>query len=97
MAAGGPGWIVYRTEEAEDEYRALSRRRDGKRVLKSLTEGPSTGGSRETQEHPGVYRVHVPGRWRILFSVEQEARRIRVIRIRPRGTVYIGYERRQRG
>lgn len=97
MTGGGPRWTVYRTQEAEEEFQVLTRKRkrDVKTVLKSLSDGLRAGESIELQDHPGVYRVHVPGRWRVLFTVETEARRIRVFRIRPRRTAYIGYERRR--
>ena len=97
MTTGGPRWIVYRTEEADEEYRALSpkRKRDVKAVLKALSAGPRTNASKELQDHPGVYRVHAPGRLRVLFTVEWDNRRIRVFRIRPRRTAYVGYERRR--
>ena len=97
MTPSGPRWIVYRTQEAEEEYRALTHKRKGdvKTVLKSLSDGPIAREGKELQDHPGVYRAHVPGRWRVLFTVEAEARRLRVFRIRPRRTAYIGYERRR--
>ena len=96
MAAGHTRWVVYRSDEADEEYRALSpkRKSEVKRVLKSLAEGLSTTEHKELEDYPGVYRVHVPGRWRLLFTVESDARRIQVFRIRPRRTAYIGYERR---
>lgn len=96
MVAGGRRWIVYRSNKADEEYRALSpkRKADVNRVLKSLSEGPNAIEHKELEDHPGVYRVHVPGRWRLLFTVESDTRRIRVFRLRPRRTAYTGYERR---
>ena len=96
MTSGGPRWIVYRTDEAEQEYGSLSPKRKGdvKAVLRMLSLGPGSGGSKELEGHPGMFRVHVSKRWRILFTIEAEVRRIRVFRIRPRNRAYEGLERR---
>jgi mRNA-degrading endonuclease RelE of RelBE toxin-antitoxin system len=79
------------------DLRSLSPKRKGdvKAVLKRLAEGPRAGASQELQDHPGVYRIHAPGNMRVLFTVEWGIRRIRVFRIRPRRTAYVGYERRR--
>jgi len=56
--------------------------------IESLAENPmaSNNNVRKLTNHPG-YRLRV-GEWRVVYTVHEQALKIAVVRIAPRGDVY---------
>ena len=85
---------VILTDAAEAEHRSLSPhpRREIKKELRKLNEGTDRPNVKSLEGVPDTWTVRV-NRLRIVFELEDDARIIRVIRIRPRPTAYEGIER----
>lgn len=57
--------------------------------LRGLQDDPRPRGAKAMAGHKGLFRIRV-GDYRILFEIDDAARRVTVTRIRPRGTAYRG-------
>jgi len=55
--------------------------------MRDLHAGPTAGDTKQLQGHDDLWRVRA-GRWRIIFRLLPSARTIRILRVRPRATVY---------
>ena len=82
------------TDAAEAERSSLSPhpKREIKQELRKLNEGTDRPNVKLLEGVPNTWTVRV-NRLRIVFELEDDARIIRVIRIRPRPTAYEGIER----
>lgn len=59
-------------------------RLQARELLLALAIDPRPERAVELQTEPDVYRIWLAGRWRIAYAVEDDRRRIRVLRIRHR-------------
>jgi mRNA interferase RelE/StbE len=57
------------------------------RKLEQLQQNPRPPGVRKLQGAPGGYRVRF-GKWRILYTVDDQAKEIHVYQIKPRSKAY---------
>jgi len=77
------------TTSAAREFRSLSRemkRRIG-RAIDGLSDDPRPPGVRKLVGHQSLYRIRV-GSYRLVFDVDDQARSIRITRVRHRREVY---------
>ena len=80
---------VRHAEEANEQIRSLSPkpRRAIRRAIRDLYGGPSVGDTKQLRGGGALWRARV-GRWRAIFRLDQDARRITILRVGPRETVY---------
>ncbi|MCP4662709.1 MAG: type II toxin-antitoxin system RelE/ParE family toxin [bacterium] len=79
--------MSYRVEvgpRARKEIKALPGyvRAAARKLIRSLGNQPRPAGATELRDMPAIYRLWVAGRWRIVYRIEDEDRRIQVLRIR---------------
>jgi len=77
------------TTSAAREFRSLSRemkRRVG-RAIDRLSFDPRPSGVRKLVGHQSLYRIRV-GSYRLVFDIDDQARSIRITRVRHRREVY---------
>lgn len=61
--------------------------------ITELGTSPRPPGSKELQGKPAIYRLHIAGRWRILYHIDDDLKRIRVLRMRRKELIdYEGLE-----
>jgi mRNA interferase RelE/StbE len=58
-----------------------------RRIIRKLQQNPRLPGVRKLQGVPGGYRVRV-GKWRILYTVDDQAKEIHVYQIKHRSKAY---------
>lgn len=70
--------------EAKKELRALPAyvRAQAYQLIDTLETTPRPPRAKELRGKPGIYRLWLAGRWRIVYSVNDDTRTVRIIRIR---------------
>jgi mRNA-degrading endonuclease RelE of RelBE toxin-antitoxin system len=67
-------------------------------LIQALAAGPRPPRSRELQGKPGIYRLWLAGRWRIVYEILDDQQLIFVLRVRRKEQIdYEGVEGRDRG
>ena len=61
-------------------------------VFAELGEDPTPADAVELKSHPGLYRIRFAPGWRLVYRVSPSRRRVLVMRIQRRETVYSGLE-----
>jgi mRNA interferase RelE/StbE len=90
--------VVYRIEispDARQEIKTLPGyvRSQARELIAELSRNPRPARARELRDKPNIYRVWLAGRWRIAYEVDDELRRIRVLRVRVKERIdYQGLE-----
>ena len=51
-------------------------------VIRALGQEPRPSRTKELEGLPGVYRVWLAGRWRIVYRIEEEPQVVRILRVR---------------
>ena len=79
--------MSYRTRvvpAAQRELKALPGhvRAQAQDLIRGLAQEPRPARSRELQGLPGVYRVWLAGRWRIVYRIDEEHQLVHILRIR---------------
>lgn len=79
--------VSYRVEvspEARKEIRDLTGyvRAPVLQLIRELTETPRPARAQELKHRPSIYRIWVVGRWRVAYHVNDDLRRVRVLRVR---------------
>lgn len=79
--------MSYRIEvepAAQREIKALpgNIRAQAREVIRALGEQPRPPRSKELRDLPGVYRIWLAGRWRIVYRAEDEDQIVRILRVR---------------
>ena len=87
--------MSYRVEispDAQKEIEALSGyvRAQALKLLRSLRENPRLPRAKELRNKPTVYRLWLAKKWRIVYRVEEDPKRVLVLRVRRKE--YIDYE-----
>jgi len=79
--------------EAQKEIKALSGyvRSAALRMLRDLGKDPRPPRSKELRDKPNVYRIWLLKKWRIVYRIEEDPKRILVLRVRLKEQV--DYER----
>ena len=70
--------------EARKEIRALAGyvRAQARQLLEALAENPRPPRAKELRGKPNIYRIWLAGHWRVAYEVDDELKRIRVLRVR---------------
>ena len=79
--------MSYRVEispDAQKEIEALSGnvRAQALKLLRSLGENPRLPRAKELRDKPSVYRIWLARKWRIVYKVDEDPKRILVLRVR---------------
>ncbi len=79
--------MSYRVEispEAQKEIKALSGnvRAQALKLLRSLRENPHLPRAKELRDKPSVYRIWLARKWRIVYKIDEDPKRILVLRVR---------------
>ena len=80
------------TPPARAEIRALSGtlRSQALKLIAALAEDARPPRARELRGKPNIFRIWLAGRWRIVYEIDEENRRLLVLRVR--GKDQIDYE-----
>ncbi|NJN65349.1 MAG: type II toxin-antitoxin system RelE/ParE family toxin [Chloroflexaceae bacterium] len=57
-------------------------RAQARQQFRSLAKDPRPPASKELRGKPGFYRLWLAGRWRIVYTVDDDTRTVRIIRVR---------------
>jgi len=87
-------WHLEVSREAEKVLLRQDRRQRLRlrEAIDELQEAPFPGPGRDIEPvkgYPGMWRLRV-GDWRVLYTVDEEARAVYVVAVRPRGQAYRG-------
>lgn len=87
--------MSYRVEispEAQKEVKKLSGyvRAQALELLHRLSENPRLPRAKELRGKPSIYRIWLAKRWRIAYKIDEDPKRILVLRVRRKE--YIDYE-----
>jgi len=79
--------MSYRVEispDAQEEIKALSGyvRAEALKLLHSLGENPRLPRAKELRDKPNVYRLWLAKKWRLVYRVEEDPKRVLVLRVR---------------
>ena len=82
-------YCVVQTAEADAEVSRLAPepRRNYRRAVRELRRDPHGGNAKKLDRYETLWRVRIGG-WRIIFSVDVEARVVTILRVGRRRTVY---------
>ncbi len=80
---------VLQVRAVERDLRKLSRTNFDRVVdaLKKLARSPRPRGSKKLADRPDAWRIRV-GRYRVLYLIDDQAREVRVLRVRHRREAY---------
>jgi len=79
--------MSYRVEispDAQKEIKALSGyvRAEALKLLHGLSENPRLPRAKELRDKPNVYRLWLAKKWRLVYRVEDDPKRVLVLRVR---------------
>ena len=79
--------MSYRIEihpEARKEIMTLSGhvRAQARQLIRALEENPRPARAKELRGKPNIYRIWLAGRWRIAYEIDDDLKRIRILRMR---------------
>jgi len=57
-------------------------RAQARQLIRALGEHPRPSRAKELRGKPNIYRIWLAGRWRVAYEVDDEVRRIRILRVR---------------
>ena len=57
-------------------------RAQARQLIRALGENPRPSRAKELRGKPNIYRIWLAGRWRVAYEVDDEVRRIRILRVR---------------
>lgn len=74
------------TTPAKTELKKLSGyvRTQAYQIIDSLTSNPRPPKAKELRGKPGFYRLWLAGRWRIVYTVDDKAQMITILRVRSK-------------
>jgi addiction module RelE/StbE family toxin len=84
--------VSYQIEFAPELYadvKALPAyvRAQARQQFRNLASNPRPHKAKELRGKPGFYRIWLAGRWRIVYSINDEAQIVRIIRVRSKATI----------
>jgi mRNA-degrading endonuclease RelE of RelBE toxin-antitoxin system len=53
-------------------------------MLHGLADNPRPQRARELRDKPSIYRLWLARRWRIVYTVEDDTKRVLILRVRPK-------------
>ena len=51
-------------------------------LIDQLAQNPRPSRAAELRGKPGIYRIWLAGRWRIVYQIDDELKRVRILRVR---------------
>ncbi|MFN3324293.1 MAG: type II toxin-antitoxin system RelE family toxin [Bryobacteraceae bacterium] len=67
--------------------------RDAMEAIAALKDDPFPPDAQELRGYPNFYKTRFyRGQYRLIYYVSEKQRRVVIVRARPRGTAYIGFE-----
>jgi mRNA-degrading endonuclease RelE of RelBE toxin-antitoxin system len=82
---------VFTTAKAEIRSLPGYVRAQAKQAIAALAHTPRPRGAKELRGKPGVYRLWLAGRWRIVYTIDDDQQVITILRVRRKEQ--IDYER----
>lgn len=84
--------MSYRIEtspEVQKEIKALPGhvRAQARQLIRALGRDPRPSRAKELHGKPNIYRIWLAGRWRIAYEIDDELKRIRILRVRRKEQV----------
>jgi mRNA-degrading endonuclease RelE of RelBE toxin-antitoxin system len=75
--------------EVQKELKALPGyvRAQAYQMIDTLASNPRPHKAKELRRKPGFYRIWLAGRWRIVYSINDETQIVRIIRVRSKATI----------
>lgn len=82
--------MPYQIEISASAQRDVTRlpghiRQEARRRIRELAQDPRPPKSKELQGYSNLYRTWLDGKWRIIYRIDDEARMIRIVRVREKG------------
>jgi mRNA interferase RelE/StbE len=79
--------VIYRIRTAPEVQKELKTlpgyvRAQAHQVIESLATTPRPNNAKELRGNPGNYRLWLSGRWRIVYSVNDETQTVFILRVR---------------
>ncbi len=70
--------------EAQRDFRQLPAhvKAQALQLLRLIGQTPRSSRAKELRDRPGLFRIWLAGRWRIVYSIDDDERIISVIRVR---------------
>lgn len=84
--------MSYRVEispEAQKEIKALSGyvRAEALQILRALQSDPRPARSKELRDKPDIYRIWLAKNWRIVYTLEEDAKRVGILCVRRKDAI----------
>lgn len=57
-------------------------RAQARQLIRALGENPRPSRAKELRGKPNIYRIWLAGRWRVAYEIDDELKRIRILRVR---------------
>ena len=81
--------MSYRIEvppEVRKEIKSLPGyvRAQARQLVRALGDTPRPSRAKELRGKPNIYRIWLTGRWRIAYEIDDDLKRIRILRVRPK-------------
>jgi mRNA interferase RelE/StbE len=72
------------TADAHREIKALSGyvRSPALKIINALSEDPRPPAAKELRGKPGVYRIRLAGKWRIVYRIKDDENQVAILRVR---------------
>ena len=65
-------------------------RAQARQLIRALGDNPRPSRAKELRDKPNIYRIWLAGRWRIAYEVDNELKRIRILRVRSKEQIDYG-------
>ncbi|NJL03887.1 MAG: type II toxin-antitoxin system RelE/ParE family toxin [Chloroflexaceae bacterium] len=84
--------MSYQIEISNEAAREIKKlpgyvRAEVRRLVRELGDNPYPPPARELQGKPGIYRLWVAGRWRMVYAIDDEALIVTIRRVRSKATI----------
>lgn len=84
--------MSYQIEISNEAAREIKKlpgyvRAEVRRLVRELGDNPHPPTVRELQGKPGIYRLWVAGRWRMVYAIDDETLIVTIRRVRSKATI----------
>ena len=73
---------IFTTAKAEIRSLPGYVRAQAQQAIAALAHDPRPPAAKELRDKPGVYRLWLAGRWRIVYTIDDDLQVVRVVRVR---------------
>jgi mRNA-degrading endonuclease RelE of RelBE toxin-antitoxin system len=81
---------ITRDAAQEINHLAGSVRTQARQIIRSLADAPRPPRSTELRDMPGIYRIWLAGRWRIVYQVDDTQQLVTILRVRLKDDIDYG-------